>query len=144
MRLDPQREILKAHLREAEGFRSLPYRDTVGVLTIGYGRNLDHVGITRAEAEVLLENDVDTAILACVKAFPWFVELDPVRARVVANMMFNMGPKTLSGFKRTLDAIARKDYENAAIYMLQSKWASQVGNRAVRLAKDMKTGEKKS
>jgi lysozyme len=102
------------------------------------------VGITRAEAEILLENDIDTAILACVKAFPWFVELDPVRARVVANMMFNMGPKTLSGFKRTLDAIARKDYENAAIYMLQSKWASQVGNRAVRLAKDMKTGEKKS
>ena len=33
-----------------EGLRLKPYRDTVGKLTIGVGRNLDDVGITRAEA----------------------------------------------------------------------------------------------
>ena len=43
-------------LKRDEGFRSHPYRDTVGKLTIGYGRNLDDVGISEREAEQLLHH----------------------------------------------------------------------------------------
>jgi lysozyme len=57
-------------------------------------------------------------------------------------MCFNLGKTRLLAFKRTLLAIAIRDYDNAALYMLQSKWSKQVGNRSIRLAKMMKTGVK--
>ncbi len=41
---------LRQMLIRHEGLRRKPYRDTVGKLTIGAGRNLDDVGITREEA----------------------------------------------------------------------------------------------
>jgi lysozyme len=55
-------------------------------------------------------------------------------------MIFNLGPKGFAGFKNTIASIARGDYADAASRMLQSKWATQVGNRAVRLAAAMRTG----
>lgn len=69
-----------------------------------------------------------------------FDGLNYVRQAVLINMAFNLGKAKLLGFKRTLEAIALRDFDNAALYMLQSKWAAQVGQRAIRLAKQMKSG----
>ena len=41
-------ERLKNDIKRHEGFRSKPYKDTVGKTTIGYGRNLDDVASTRS------------------------------------------------------------------------------------------------
>ena len=40
-----------------EGIRLHPYLCPAGYLTIGVGRNLDSIGITRAEAFYLLDNE---------------------------------------------------------------------------------------
>lgn len=128
-------------LMRDEGKRLKPYRCTAGKLTIGYGRNLDDVGITDDEAMALLENDVDACVADCLKTFPWFVSLDPVRQAVVVNMRFNLGLVRLLGFRNTLAAIASGDYRAAADGMLASKWAEQVGARATRLAYQMRTGK---
>lgn len=117
-----------------------PYRDTVGKLTIGIGRNLDDVGISREEAYALLDNDI-AAAMAPLMALPWFNALDEVRRAVLIDMCFNMGWRVLSTFKVTLAAIEAGDYMRAVANMLQSKWAGQVGPRAVRLAKMMETGQ---
>ena len=45
-----------------EGLRLRPYRDSVGKLTIGVGRNLDDVGISNDEAMVLLDHDIEITI----------------------------------------------------------------------------------
>ena len=37
-----------------EGYRQFPYRCTAGKLTIGYGFNLDDVGISKEEANLIL------------------------------------------------------------------------------------------
>ena len=50
--------IAKASLRDHEGLRHFPYQCTAGRTTIGYGRNLDDKGLTLAECEVLLDNDL--------------------------------------------------------------------------------------
>lgn len=121
-----------------EGLRLKPYKDTVGKTTIGIGRNLDDVGISQDEAEYLLASDIAKAEAEALK-YPWFIDLSAARQKVVLSMIFNLGPKGFAGFKNTITDIAAGDYGSAASRMLQSKWATQVGNRAVRLAQAMRT-----
>ena len=47
------RDRLRAQLVLHEGSRLKPYRDTVGKLTIGIGRNLDDVGLSEDEVDYL-------------------------------------------------------------------------------------------
>jgi lysozyme len=126
-------------LKRDEGVRLFPYRDTVGKWTVGVGRNLSDVGLSVDEVEYLLANDIKR-IEADARQYPWFGALDATRKAVVLSMIFNLGPKGFAGFKNTIASIARGDYADAASRMLQSKWATQVGNRAVRLAAAMRTG----
>jgi lysozyme len=135
-----ERGKLALELMRDEGVKLKVYRDSLGIETIGVGRNLRDKGITQDEALFLLENDLDECIHD-LSVFPWFVALDPVRQRVVVDMRFNLGPSRLRSFTRTLAAVARGDYEAAATGMLKSKWAKQVGQRAVRLAAMMRTGK---
>lgn len=135
------RERLRAQIAKHEGLRLKPYQDTVGKWTIGYGRNLSDVGITRAEASMLLEHDIDTAYADLLRRYPWAGSLDSVRCAVLTEMCFNLGLPRLSGLVNTLRMVERGDYAGAAAGMLKSKWASQVKDRAKTLAKQMETGE---
>lgn len=132
--------LLLAELRRDEGVRLKPYRDTVGKLTIGVGRNLDDVGISDSEAGYLLLDDVAKLRVQLDKALPWWRSLDPVRARVIQNMAFNLGVEGLLEFRNTLSAVQAKDWPKAAAGMLASRWAGQVGTRAERLADMMLKG----
>jgi len=133
-----------AHITEQlilhEGLRLKPYRDTVGKLTIGVGRNLDDVGISRDEAEYLLRNDI-AKVMASLSKFDWFNSLDFVRRKVIIDMAFNLGLGGLLLFKNMISAIKEQDYKRAAAEMLDSKWAQQVKTRADRLALMMETGK---
>lgn len=124
-----------------EGCRLKPYRCTGGKLTIGIGRNLDDAGISRDEAMLLLRNDMARAIGAVRTELPWVDKLDDVRQRVLVDMAFNLGIDGLLAFKNTLVAVASGDYDRAATEMLNSRWAGQVGERARRLARMMRTGK---
>lgn len=128
-------------LKRDEGIRFKPYKDSVGKLTIGIGRNLDDVGINELEAEWLLSHDIDRAQSTLYEHLPWAKDLDEARRAVLLNMTFNMGIFGLMQFKRTLQSIQDGRYEDAADQMLESKWAEQVGPRAHRLAMQMKSGE---
>lgn len=132
---------LKQQLIVDEGIRLKPYKDTVGKLTIGVGRNLDDKGISFNEAMDLLENDIQDCYHRLETELLWFKDLDYVRQIVLANMAFNMGIKGLFGFKLTLKLIELKNYKQAAKEMLNSKWSHQVGLRALKLSKMMETGK---
>jgi len=138
-------EIALEQLKIDEGCRLTAYQDTVGVWTIGYG----HTGgvkkgdkITQKDADDFLLADTIQAAIDASSLPVNFDGLNAVRQAVLINMAFNLGKTRLLAFKRTLLAIAIRDYDNAALYMLQSKWSKQVGNRSIRLAKMMKTGVK--
>ena len=128
---------LKQQLMHDEGLRLHPYRDTVGKLTIGFGRNLDDVGITRREAEIMLDNDIEQVRLE-LSRFDWFDQLDSSRRDVIMNMCFNLGLPTLLKFENMIAALSSHQYQRAADEMLDSKWARQVGDRAERLAEVMR------
>ena len=132
--------LLEQRLSAEEGLRLKPYRDTVGKLTIGVGRNLDDVGISIDEAMLMLANDISRTVAALRKAHPWFDGLDEVRQEVLADMAFNMGEAGIDTFVTTLACVQAGRYIAAADAMGQSKWASQVGARAVTLETAMRTG----
>lgn len=131
---------LADQLRRDEGFRAHPYRDSVGKVTVGYGRNLDDVGLSEAEADFLLSSDIEAATMRLESTFPWTMGLDEVRKSVLLNMTFNMGIAGLAQFRQMLEAVKTGDYAGAAREMLDSKWAQQVGSRAQRLSIQMESG----
>jgi lysozyme len=133
-------ETCLGDLRRHEAMRLKPYRDTVGKLTIGVGRNLDDNGIRAIEADFMLRNDVDEVMHALYRRLPWISSLTQDRQAVLINMSFNLGLDGLLQFKNTLAAIEQGNYDNAAQRMLQSKWATQVKGRATELADRMRKG----
>jgi lysozyme len=133
------REKAKALLAKHEGLRTKPYRDSLGILTIGFGRNLEDVGVRVSEAHLMLENDIDDVDLQLRRLIPCYQFLTNARQAVLVDMGF-MGVTKLLQFKKMLGALERGDYQLAAIEILNSKWATQVGTRATELAAIMRAG----
>jgi len=132
-------EIVK-QLRRDEGVSLKPYKDSVGKLTIGIGRNLDDVGISNVEADLFLKNDINRTMAALDKDLPWWLSIDEARRGVLLNMAFNIGVTRLLGFHDTLNLVRLGRYVEAGDEMLNSTWAKQVGPRATRLSQQMKSG----
>lgn len=128
-------EMLKRH----EGFRQFPYKCSQGYLTIGYGRNLESVGVNQEEASTMLIHDAYKA-LRLLDNYPWFSRLDEVRQDALINFMFNVGPGTFTKFKKMIAALEAGDYKEAAAQLLNSLYAKQVGKRANEVAYMLETG----
>jgi lysozyme len=145
-----------------EGLRLQVYQDTLGIDTIGIGRNLEdrgitkeeldwmdipnmdavyEYGITEADAMYLAKNDVQIVEEELVRSHPCVEELDAVRQLVLVDMAFNMGVPRLSKFKKMWAAIHENKFDIAAKEMLDSRWAIQVKSRSTKLAHAMHHGE---
>ena len=136
-------EELLTQIKQDEGLRLTAYQDTLGNWTIGYGHTPATEGQvwTLADAEAALLDDVDRAANDVDMAFPWAEAMGVIRWSVLVNMAFNMGLSRLQEFHMALAAMQAGNYEEASVQMLNSLWASQVGDRAKRLARQMRTGE---
>lgn len=130
-------------LQRDEGLRLSAYQDTLGFWTIGYGHRPSAPGVvwTQAQSVAVLFADVQHKENVLDVILPWWRGLDDVRQDVIAEMAFNMGVSALSQFHNTLKAVQSEDWQKAHDGMLASLWARQVGERAVRLANQMLTGE---
>ena len=126
-------EMLKQDIIRDEGIQLKPYRDTMGLLTIGIGRNLEQ-GITEAEAFFLFGEDVRGVIGDLDNNIPWWRLLSDTAQRGLVNMAFNLGWPRLANFRKMLEALRNQNYDSASKEALDSKWASQVGARAQRIA----------
>ena len=133
-------DALTARLIRHEGLRLKPYRDTAGNLTIGAGRNLDGVGLSRGEAMLLLKNDVARVRATLDQRWPWWRKLDPVRGDAMTELVFNLGADGFAAFKNVLFLLETAAFAAAANDLLATKWASEVGARAKELAGMIETG----
>jgi lysozyme len=128
-------------IRKHEGWRNKAYQDSEGIWTIGYGTNLQELVIDKGLGEGWLHQQVNEAI-AAANRFPEYELLNDTRQDVFVEMVYNMGPSRVAGFRKMLQAIREGDWEEAAIQMLDSKWARQVGRRARTLAELMEAGKR--
>lgn len=131
---------LQRLLIKHEGFKLEPYRDSLGNLTIGVGRNLDSVGLYREEVLYMLDNDIARCDRELRHNFKWYLGLSDVRQDAMINLCFNLGITRLLSFKKALAAMARDDFEEAADEFLDSRWATQVGDRATDVTNMIRTG----
>lgn len=123
---------------EGEGFTEKPYHDTVGKMTIGFGRNLDDRGITWTEAKMMLAHDMIEAHNVLHGEFGFFQELPDPRKAVLMDMYHNMGLPRLLGFKKMLRAMMHGQFDTATEELIDSKYYTQTGRRAKRNACMMK------
>jgi lysozyme len=133
---------LSDQLRIHEGVRKHVYLCSAGYETIGVGRNIadSGLGLSDDEIDYLLENDI-TRCRKELETYSWFSDLDEVRQDALINMCFNLGLSRLANFKSALSSMAVGAYADAAEHFLDSRWASQVGNRAQEVAHMIRTGE---
>ena len=137
MNLEKLEDQLIAH----EGLRLDIYKDSVGIWTIGVGRNLEHVGLrSEAEARYLLRSDIVAIRAELERAIPWINDLSEKRQHVLMDMSFNLGVTGLMKFEKTLRHVANGNYAAASVEMLRSRWARQVGQRSVKLSEMMARG----
>lgn len=131
---------LVEQLKRHEGVEYFPYVDTVGKITIGAGRNLTDRGITVATINQMLDEDINLATSELDRHYPSWCNLTENRQLVLANMSYNLGMPRYKTFKRFWAALRQENWELASEEMLSSKWADQVGDRAIELADMMKSG----
>lgn len=144
-----------------EGCVLTVYQDSLGIDTIGIGRNIEHRGITDKElsflgyydivevytkgitedsARHLLENDISIVERELLEVHPCVEFLTDNRIIVLLNMAFNLGVPRLCKFSKMWAAIHEEDFDAASREMLDSKWARQVKGRATELADLMRIG----
>ena len=128
---------LKKQLVIHEGLKLKPYHCSANKLTIGVGRNIEEVGITESEAMYLLENDIVNVEAQCRAKFAWFESLSDLRKEAIINLVFNMGLSTFLKFEKTIGYIEQGLFELAGGELLNSRYARQVGRRAVEVANQL-------
>ena len=132
-------ETLLQQVKRQEGFRPKPYRCPAGKLTIGYGLNLD-AGISERLATQILEWQLSDLRAGLAGMLPFWPDLSPARQDVFVNMSFNLGMAGLFGFKRMLEAARKGNISGVCTEMAGSRWATQVGDRAVELIEQYRRG----
>ena len=137
-------EKLIAMLKRHEGVETHAYECSEGKVTVGVGRNIDQeggIGLSDDEVDYLLQNDIERVVKELVAEYPWFSDLDDVRRDAMVDISFNLGATRLRLFKRALAAMETGKYKEAATEFLDSKWARQVGGRALELTDMISSGE---
>lgn len=137
---------LMADLERDEGFRSEAYPDPLthaAPWTIGYGHTGRevHPGLAWDQVGALhvLASDVGLTCRGLDSALPWWRTLSALRQDCLVNQAFNMGVHGLLGFKTYLGLVKAGRYAEASQDELHTLWAKQVGQRAIRLAEQMRT-----
>jgi len=131
-------DLAVARLKTEEGFRSLPYSDETGHLSLGYGFSVG-AGISKYAASYLLSAQV-TELSKTLAGYDWFSGLDEVRASVFIDLAYNLGVSGLLHFPKTLTCASEKDWKGTHDNLLDSKAAKQDPKRYVALAQVLLTG----
>ena len=139
---------LREQLKIDEGVEYRVYNDHLGYKTLGIGHlvvpgDLEYdapVGtyVSQERVNEIFDKDVITYIDETKKVFGNLEGLPEEAQQVLVNMCFNMGAPRLAKFKNFIRAIHDENWETASVEMLDSRWATQVGTRAIRLAERIK------
>ena len=136
-------EKLREELERDEGFVYEIYNDHLGYPTFGIGHLIttndpEHgmpIGtkITDERVNEVFQTDVELYISETKSVFPGLENKPDKIQLVLVNMCFNLGAPRLRKFKKFIAAIEAQEWLEAALEMMDSQWAKQVGPRAIRL-----------
>ncbi len=105
-------DVALPRLKVEEGFRALPYLDTSGIGTVGYGFAYTR-GISKFAASALLQAQIQELHDALGK-YPWYGALNDVRQSVCLDIAVNEGLHGLLGFPSMIHYLSVGDWADAA------------------------------
>lgn len=149
MKIDREKVTFQAHstnlvrqLMEDEGCVLKPYRCTAGAWTFGWGHNFSANGISQRIADLILEEDLETATQDAIYLFPNLWGFYTARRNALINLSFNMGRTRLAKFVKAREAVAKGNWEQACKEFRRSVWyANPVGHRRKkRITEEIRTG----
>jgi len=142
-------EALREQLKIDEGVKYEIYKDHLGYPTFGIGHLITENDpehgepngkeISEDRVNEVFATDVAKFVSESKILFPDLDELPDVAQQVIVNMAFNMGRPRLSKFKNFIAGVNDRDWTKAAEEMMDSRWATQVGDRAIRLRNQILT-----
>ncbi|MCK7229473.1 lysozyme [Enterobacter asburiae] len=140
-------------LRQEEGVKQLPYLDNLGYPTIGVGFRLGPQGaslsnylftlenttidawlndiVDNVKADMMAQNEIAMAIMVC----------NSPRRDILTSMAYQIGLEGLKKFRHMLECIHSEYWDQASCQMLNSEWAKQTPERALRHARVMQSGK---
>lgn len=133
------RELIRKRLIDFEGLELKLYFCKSDKPTIGVGRNCLDNGITEEEAMYLLNNDIKTVIKKLDKHWITWRKLPITAQYVCIDLVFNMGINTFMSFRKTRAYMEMEEWEKAGDELLDSKYAEQVGRRAIFNSEQLKS-----
>ncbi len=148
---EPERLELPSqqYTMKEEGFRGMPYLDTKGIKTVGYGFAQNGMAwkyvpqavkdgkraMTQPEATATFNKVYPMAVSAAAKfSGERWGSLSPYQQKALSDMAYQLGSGKLNGFHRLQAAIHGGNFHTAAREILDSDYADQAPNRANRNA----------
>ncbi len=135
------KDLAESLIKHHEGYCDHVYNDSLGVPTLGWGRNVSKSGGLRvSEAQFMLDNDLDDRYKFMDSTYPWFKGLNSARRAALLDMCFQLGCSGFSLFERSIFHLSLGNFTDAADTMLKSKWANQTPRRAKAITDIIRTG----
>ena len=137
-------EEVNKQLISHEGKINKIYKDVLGLKTFGIGHlvlptdNLQE-GVEYSDDTIMeyFERDFQQA-LSDARSFIEEKSIDPDAFDCVINLSFNLGINRLNTFVKLKQALEDNDYVTASFEILDSRYATQVPNRANELAERLR------
>ncbi len=125
---------LEKSIKQDEGIRLKIYKDTNGIMTIGYGHNLTN-GITLEQADEILKIDIQTAKEDIANELTWILKIVPVeKYEAIVELTFWIGINGVKKFRNMLAALKNEHWEIAAKQLMDSQLGRNFTDRAQKLA----------
>ena len=125
-------------IKKHEGYVGVVYKDSLGIDTIGYGFAIKDLELDKDICDIILERKLHALIDRVNKKFKWYKYMPPTIQDVIVEMCYQLGVYGFSCFKKTIAYLQDKQWKEASVEMLDSRWAEQTPNRAKELSERVK------
>ena len=127
-------ESIKKH----EGYVGVVYKDSLGIDTIGYGFAIKDLELDADICDIILERKLKDLEHRIKLKFDWYKYMPQEIKDIVTEMCYQLGVTGFSKFKKTIAYLQNKEWKNASIEMLDSRWAKQTPNRSKEMSNRVK------
>jgi len=129
---------LKDSIKKHEGYVGIVYKDSLGIDTIGYGFAIKDLELDEDICDIILDRKLKNLDDRIKLKFGWYKYMPPRIQIIITEMCYQLGVTGFSKFKKTISYLQDKQWKNASIEMLDSRWAKQTPNRAKEMSNEVK------
>ena len=125
-------------IKQHEGYVPTVYKDSLGIDTIGYGFAIKDLELDKDICDIILERKLKDLIVKIRSKFQWYSYMPLEIQDIITEMCYQLGVYGFSRFKKTIAYLQNKQWEEASVEMLDSRWAEQTPNRAKEMSNRVK------